>query len=189
MQIVNRYSNRFQFFLYVIDAFSKNARDTSLKERSGEMITKAFQKSLKKWKCKPNNLLVHKLSELNKNLVEDNDFEIHSIHNEGKSVVTEELVRTLNNKIYKYMTPVSKTINIDKLPGIGKHIILMINQLKWNSTDVTAKHKLTLLPILIWKYLNLMLLTSKYNNVLLNGYRPNWTGEVLLIINTKCRRS
>ena len=48
MQIVNRYSNRFQFFLYVIDAFSKNARDTSLKERSGEMITKAFQKSLKK---------------------------------------------------------------------------------------------------------------------------------------------
>ena len=74
--------------------------------------------------------MVHKLSELNKNLVEDNDFEIHSIHNEGKSVVTEELVRTLNNKIYKYMTPVSKTINIDKLPGIGKHIILMINQLK-----------------------------------------------------------
>ena len=31
-----------------------------------------------------------------------------SAHNEGKSVVTERFIRTLKNKIYKYMNAVSK---------------------------------------------------------------------------------
>ena len=33
---------------------------------------------------------------------------MHSTHNEGKSVLTERFIRTLNNKIYKHMTSVSK---------------------------------------------------------------------------------
>ena len=38
-----------------------------------------------------------------------------AIHNEGKSVVPERFIRTLKTKIYKYMTPVSKNVYIDKL--------------------------------------------------------------------------
>ena len=29
---------------------------------------------------------------------------MYSTHNEGKSVIAERFIRTLNNKIYKYMT-------------------------------------------------------------------------------------
>ena len=37
-----------------------------------------------------------------------NDVEINSIHNEGKSVAAERFIRTLKNKIYRYMTSLSK---------------------------------------------------------------------------------
>ena len=51
-----------------------------------------------------------------KKWLKDNDIEMYSIHNEGKSVVAERFIRTLKNKIYKYMT--SKNVYIDKLDGI-----------------------------------------------------------------------
>ena len=34
--------------------------------------------------------------------------ETYSMHNEGKSAVAERFIRTLKNKIYKYMTAISK---------------------------------------------------------------------------------
>ena len=40
---------------------------------------------------------------------------MYSAHNEGKSVVAERFIRTLKNKIYKYMTSSSKNKHIDKL--------------------------------------------------------------------------
>ena len=43
---------------------------------------------------------------------------MHSIHNEGKSVAPERIIRTLKNKIYKYMTSISKNVCIDKLDDI-----------------------------------------------------------------------
>ena len=33
---------------------------------------------------------------------------MYSTHNEGKSAVAERFIRTLKNKIYKYMTAISK---------------------------------------------------------------------------------
>ena len=47
-----------------------------------------------------------------------NDIEMHSMHNEAKSVITEKFIRTLKNKIYKYMTSVSENVYIDKLDDI-----------------------------------------------------------------------
>ena len=43
---------------------------------------------------------------------------MYSVHNEGKSVVAERFIRTLKNKIYKYMTSISKNIYIDKWDDI-----------------------------------------------------------------------
>ena len=43
---------------------------------------------------------------------------MYSIHNEGKSVVAERFIRTLKNKIYKYMTAISKKFCIDKLDDV-----------------------------------------------------------------------
>ena len=47
-----------------------------------------------------------------------NDIELYSTHNEGKSDVSERFIRTLKNKIYKYMTSTSKNVHIDKLDDI-----------------------------------------------------------------------
>ena len=43
---------------------------------------------------------------------------MYLIHNEGKSVVVEIFIRTLNNKIYKYVTSISKNVYIGKLDNI-----------------------------------------------------------------------
>ena len=86
------------------------------------MITNAFQKILDESNRKLNRIWVDKGSEFyNKTMkswLEENDIEMHSTHNEGKSVVGERFIRILNNKIYKYMTSVSKNVYIDKLDDI-----------------------------------------------------------------------
>ena len=52
--------------------------------------------------------------------LQDNDIKMYSTHNEGKSVVAERFIRILKNRIYKYMTSVSKNVYIDKLDDIVK---------------------------------------------------------------------
>ena len=41
-----------------------------------------------------------------------------STHNEGRSAVAEKFIITLKNKIYKYMTLISKSVYIDKVDDI-----------------------------------------------------------------------
>ena len=43
-----------------------------------------------------------------KSFLQNNNREMYSTHNKEKSVVAERFIRTLNNKIYKYMTSISK---------------------------------------------------------------------------------
>ena len=50
----------------------------------------------------------------------NNDIEIYSMHNEGKSVTAERFIRTLKNKICKYVTSFSKNVYIDKSDVIVK---------------------------------------------------------------------
>ena len=48
-------------------------------------------------------------------MAKKNDTEMYSKHNEGKFVVVERFIRTLKNKIFEYMTSISKNVYIDKL--------------------------------------------------------------------------
>ena len=93
-----------------------------MKDKKGASIVNAFQKILDKSGRKPNKIWVDKGSEFYNNSfkkwLKDNDVEMYSIHNEGKSVVAERFIRTLRNKIYKYMASVSKNVYIDKLDDI-----------------------------------------------------------------------
>ena len=45
---------------------------------------------------------------------------MHSINNKGKSAVAERFIRTIKNKIFKYITSISKNVYIDKLDDIVK---------------------------------------------------------------------
>ena len=45
-----------------------------------------------------------------KSWLEKNAIEMYSTHNEGKSIIAERFVRILKNKIYKYLTSISKNV-------------------------------------------------------------------------------
>ena len=115
-----------------------------------------------------------------------NDIAMYSIHNEGKSVVPERLIRTLKNKIYKYMASISKNVYIDKLGNIVD---------EYNNTyHRTIKMK----PIDVKNntYINIdkevndddpkfkvgdHIRISKYKNVFAKGYAANWSEEIFVI--------
>ena len=66
-----------------------------------------------------------------KSWLEQNGIEMYSTHNEGKSVVAGKFIRIFKNKVYKYMTSVSKNVYIDKTDDILINAILhIITQLK-----------------------------------------------------------
>ena len=85
-----------------------------------------FKKFLKEFNRKPNKIWVDKKSEFYnrsiKSWLEKNAIEMYSAHNEGKSVVAERFIRTLKNRIYKYMTSISKSVYTDKLDDIQQYI-------------------------------------------------------------------
>ena len=53
-----------------------------------------------------------------KSFLQNNGIEMYSTHNEGKSVTAKRFIRTLKNKICKYMTSISKNVYIGKLGDI-----------------------------------------------------------------------
>ena len=133
MQLLSKFNIRFRFLLCVIDIFSKYAWVVPLKDKKGISIVNAFQIILKESKRKPNKIWVDKGSEFYnssfKKWLKDNVIEMYSAIHEGKSVVAERFIRTIKNKIYKYMTSILKNMYIDKLDDIVK---------KYNNTYHTS---------------------------------------------------
>ena len=122
MQLISKSNKGFRFLLYVINIYSKYAWVVPLKDKKGVSIVDAFQKTLKKSNRRNCGILVDKGSEFYnshfKKWFKDNNIEMYSTHNEEKSVIAKRFIRTLKNKIYKYMTSVSKNVYIDKLDVI-----------------------------------------------------------------------
>ena len=93
MQLISKFNKGFRFLLCVIDIFSKYAWVAPLKDKKGVSIVNAFQKILDKLARKPNKIWVDEGSKLYNNSfkkwLKDNNVEMYSIHNEGKSVAAE----------------------------------------------------------------------------------------------------
>ena len=141
MQLISTFNKGFRFLLCVIDIFSKYAWVIPLKDKKGISIVNAFQKILKESDRKPNKIWVDKGSEFYNNSfkkwLKNNDIEMYSIHNEGKSVVAERFIRTLKTKIYKYLTSVLKNVYIDKLDDIvGEYNNTYHRTIKMKPVDV-----------------------------------------------------
>ena len=111
---------------------------------------------------------------------------MYSTNNEGKSVIAERFIRTLKNKIYKYMTSISKNVYIDKLDDIVKgynnkyHTSIKIKPVdvkdntyidfKKEVNDKDPKFK-------VGDHVRI----SKYKNIFAKGYMPNWSEEIFII--------
>ena len=61
---------------------------------------------------------------------------MYSAHIEGKCVVAKRCLRTLKNKVYKYMTSISKNVYIDKLNIVNEYSNAYQKIIKMKSIDV-----------------------------------------------------
>ena len=106
-------------------------------------------------------------------------------NNEGKSVIAERFIRTLKNKMYKYMTSISKNVYIDELDNIVKEYNNTCHtSIKMKPADVKDKY------ICFKKEVNDKnqkfrvgdhVEISKYRNIFAKRYMPNWS-EIIFII-------
>ena len=132
MQSLSRKDKGIKYLLCAIDLYSKYAFVIPLKDKKGISIVNAFNKIIKQSNRKLNKIWVDEGGEFYNNVfgkwLSDNDINMYSTYNEGKSVVAERFVRTLKNKLYKHMTATGKNIYYDVLDDVV--IILNIALLK-----------------------------------------------------------
>ena len=111
---------------------------------------------------------------------------MYSTNNEGKYFIGERFVRTLKNKIHKHMTSISKNVYIYKLDDIVK---------KYNNTYQTSI-KMKPVDVKDKTYIDFkkeindndpkfkvgdQVRISKYKNIFVKGYMPNWSEEIFAI--------
>ena len=184
MQLISKFNKGFRFLLCVIDIFSKYAWVAPLKDKKDASTVDAFQKILDRSERKP---WVDKGSEFYnssfKKWLKDNGVEMYSIHNEGKSVVAEIFIRTLKNKIYKYMTSISKNVYIDELDDIvDEYNNTYHRTINIKPVDVKDDFEKEVDP----KFkVGDNVRISKYKKIFPKGYTPNWSEEVFVISKIK----
>ena len=117
MQLINKFNKEFRFLLCVIDVYSNYTWVVPLKDKKSITITNAFQKILDICNRKPNKIWIDKGTEFYNRLMnswwqdnDDNDVEMYSTYNEGISVAYKRFIRTLKNKIDKYMNLIPKNV-------------------------------------------------------------------------------
>ena len=125
-----------------------------------------------------------------KSCLEKDDIEMYSKNYQGKSVVAERFIRTLKNTFHKYVTSVSKNVDIDKLDDIvNEYNNTYYSTIKMKPADLKSS-----------TYINSSKETndknpqskiggyariSKYKNVFAKGYTPNRSEEVVVIKKVK----
>ena len=53
-----------------------------------------------------------------KSWFQEDEIEMYSTHSQGKCAVAEIFIKTLKNKVYKYVTSISENVCIDKLADL-----------------------------------------------------------------------
>ena len=194
MQLLSKYNKGIRFSSCVIDIFSKYAWVVPLIDKKGISIVKTFPSILKQSNRKPNKIWVDKGSEFYnayfKKWLRDNDIVMYSTHNEGKTVVAKRFIRTLKNKIHKYMTSISKNVYIDKLDDIvDEYNNKYHTTIKMKPADVKDNTYINADKGINNKdpkfKVDDHVRISKYKNIFAKGYMPNWSEEVFVIKKVK----
>ena len=194
MQLISKFNKGFRFLLCAIDIFSKYAWVVPLKDKKGVSIVNAVQSILKRYNRKPNKIWVDKGVEFYnrsmKSWLEKNDIVMYSTNNERKSVVAERFISTIKSKIYKYMTPISKNVYIDKLDDIVDEYNNIYNRkIKMKPFDVKDNTYIDFgkevndddPKFRVADHVRI----SKYKTVFAKSYKPNWSEEIFVIKEVK----
>ena len=189
MQSLSRKNKGIKYILCVIDLFSKYALVVPLKDKKGICIVNAFDKIIKQSNRKRNKILVDQGSEFYnrdfKKWLSDNNTEMYSTYNEGKSVVAERFIRTLQNKLYKHMTATSENVYYNVLDnGVGKYNNTKHSTIKMKRIDV-KNNKRVYIDEHIEKDSRFKVVDrvrmSKFKNIFAKRYTPNWSKEIFIV--------
>ena len=115
---------------------------------------------------------------------------MYSIRNEQKSVVAERFIRTLNDKIYKYMTSISTNVQIDKLDDlVKKYLDTYHSKNKMKPVNVKSNTYMNTFKEINNKdpkfKIGDIVRIPKHKNIFGRGYVSNWSKEVSVIKNVK----
>ena len=121
MQKYVRTNKGYRYILVVLDVFSRYAWASPLKNKTGIEVANAFNNILKNGRrCK--KLWCDRGTEFyNANLrrvLEENNIQIYSTHNEPKATIAERFIRTLRNKIESNYILTQTTVWYDILPQL-----------------------------------------------------------------------
>ena len=140
-------------------------------------------------KRKPNKIWVDQGSEFYDKSFKDfliiNNIEMYSTYNEGKSAVVETFIKTLKNKIFKYMTAIQQNIYFDMLDDIvDKYNNTVHKTIKIKPIEVTGDYYAEYNEIPNKKDPKFKVgdnvRISKCKNIFAKGYNPNWSEEVFV---------
>ena len=96
-----------------------------------------------------------------------NNMEMYSTYNEVNSVVAEQFISTLKDKVFKHMTAISKNLYFDVLDNIvNKNNNTVHKTIKMKPINVTSDSYLNTMKILIKMILNFKLVTMlEFQNI------------------------
>ena len=114
-----------------------------------------------------------------KSWLEKSDIEMYSTHNERKTVVDERFIRTLKNKIYKYMTSVSM-IQLINIINNTYHSTIKMKPVDVKSNTYTDSSEEINNNDSKFKIGDIVRI-SKYKPDFAKSYVPNWSDEVFVI--------
>ena len=184
MQSLSRKNKGIKYLLCAIDLYSKYAFVIPLKDKKGISIVNAFNKIIKQSNRKPNKIWVDQGGEFYNNVFEkwlsDNDINMYSTYNEGKSVVAERFIRTLKNKLYKHMTATGKNVYYVLDDVVNKYINTKHSTIKMKPIDV-KNNKRVYIDEHNEKDSRFKVRISRYKNIFAKGYAPNWSKEIFKV--------
>ena len=189
MQSLSRKNKAIKYLLCAKDLYSKYAFVIRLKDKKGISIVNAFNKIIKQSCRKPNKIWVDQGGEVYFNVFEkwlsDNDINMYSMYNEGKSVVAERFIRTLKSKLYKHMTATGKNVYYDILDDVvNKYNNTKHSTIKMKPIDVKNKKRVYIdqhnekdSKFKVGDRVRI----SRYKNIFDKGYAPNWSSEIFIV--------
>ena len=189
MESLSRKNKGIKYLLCAIDLYSKYAFVIPLKDKKGISIVNAFNKIIKQSNKKPNKMWVDQGGEFYNNVFEkwlsDNDINMYSTYNEGKSVVAERFIRTFKNKLYKHMTATGKNVYYDVLDdAVNKYNNTKHSTIKMKPIDVKNNKR-----VYIDEHnekdsrfkVGDRVRISKFKDIFAKGYAPNWSSEIFIV--------
>ena len=189
MQSLSRKNKGIKYLLCAIDLYSKYAFVIPLKDKNGISTVNAFNKIIKQSNRKPNKIWVDQGGEFYnvfEKWLSDNDINMYSTYNEGKSVVAERFIRTLKNKLYKHMTATGQNVYYDVLDDVvNKYNNTKHSTIKMKPIDVGDNNK----RVYIDEYnekdsrfkVGDRVRISRYKNIFAKGYTPNLSKEIFIV--------